>query len=110
VTAAVRKVARVVPGAGGVIARACTLDYRTPGKPVIDSGDPQAKENLVSDLVNDALAVLARLTGDDAPKRDDAADALGLLALVAGQDVEPAGDPDGTDGRWRIAARSPPTG
>jgi hypothetical protein len=61
--------------------------------------------------VNDALAVLARLTSDDAPQRDDAAaDALGLLALVAGQDVEPAGDPDGTDGRWRIAARSPPTG
>jgi hypothetical protein len=110
-TAAVRKVARVVPGAGEVIAGACTLDYRTPGKPVIDWDDPQAKENLVSDLVNDALAVLARLTGDDAPQRDDAAaDALGLLALVARQDVEPAGDPDGTDGRWRIAARSPPTG
>jgi len=108
-TAAVRKVARVVPGAGEVIAGVCTLDYRTPGKPVIDWDDPQAKENLVSDLVNDALAVLAGLTGDDAPQRDDAAaDALGLLALVAGQDVEPAGDPDGTDGRWRIARKVAP--
>ena len=28
---------------------------------------------------------------------------MGLLALVAGQDVEPAEGSDGTDGRWRIA-------
>jgi Transposase DDE domain/Transposase domain (DUF772) len=105
-TAAVRKVARVVPGAAAVISEVCTLDYSRPGKPVIDWDDPAAKENLVSDLVNDALAVLAELTGDDAPQRDDAAaDALGLLALVAGQDVEPAGDSDGTDGRWRIARK-----
>ena len=31
--------------------------------------------------------------------------ALGLLALVAGQDVEPAEGSDGTDGRWRIARK-----
>jgi hypothetical protein len=30
---------------------------------------------------------------------------LALLALVAGQDVEPAEGSDGTDGRWRIARR-----
>jgi hypothetical protein len=41
--------------------------------------------------VNDALAVLAELAGPGSPERDPAAaDALGLLALVAGQDVEPA--------------------
>jgi hypothetical protein len=108
-TAAVRKVARVIPGAGEVIAGVCKLDYRKPGKPVIDWDDPQAKENLVSDLVNDALAMLDALAGPDAPQRNDAeADALGLLALVAGQDVEPAGDPDGTDGRWRIARKVAP--
>ena len=107
--AAMRKVARVVPGAGEVIAGACRLDYSKPGKPGIDWDDPQAKENLVSDLVNDALAVLEALTGEDAPRRDDAAaDALGLLALVAGQDVEPAQDSDGTDGRWRIARKVVP--
>ena len=33
------------------------------------------------------------------------ASALGLLALVAGQDVEPAEGSDGTDGRWRIARK-----
>jgi hypothetical protein len=102
--AAIRRVARVVPGAAGVVAAVCKLDYSRPGKPVIDWDDPAAKQSLVSDLVNDALAVLAELTGPDAPQREDAAaDALGLLALVAGQDVEPAADSDGTDGRWRIA-------
>ena len=104
--AAIRKVARVVPGAGEVIARACKLDYSQPGKPLIDWDDPAAKQQLVSDLVNDALAVLAGLTGEGAPRRADAAaDALGLLALVAGQDVEPAEDSDGTDGRWRITRK-----
>jgi len=108
-TAAMRKVARVVPGGGAVISRLCTLDYSKPGKPGIDWDDPAAKQQLVSDLVNDALAVLAELAGDGAPERDDpAADALGLLALVAGQDVEPAEDSDGTDGRWRIARKVAP--
>jgi hypothetical protein len=107
--AAIRKVARVVPGAGEVIGRVCARDYAEPGKPDIDWDDPAAKEALVSALVNDALAVLAELTGPDAPARDDAAaDALGLLALVAGQDVEPADGSDGTDGRWRIARKVAP--
>jgi hypothetical protein len=107
--AAIRKVARVVPGAAGVISRVCTLDYSQPGKPSIDWDDPQAKQNLVSDLVNDALAVLIELCGQDAPEREEkAADALGLLALVAGQDVEPAPSSDGTGGRWRIARKVAP--
>src|SRR5450755_3482138 len=107
--AAIRKVARVVPGAAEVISRGGKLDYSRPGKPPIDWDDPAAKQALVSDLVNDALAVLAELAGPDAPQRDGpAADALGLLALVAGQDVEPAEDSDGTDGRWRIARKVAP--
>jgi IS5 family transposase len=108
-TAAMRKAARVVPGAAAVIADACTLDYGKAGKPDIDWDDPQAKESLVSDLVNDALAVLDALDGPGAGERDAAAaDALGLLALVAGQDVEPADGSDGTDGRWRIARKVAP--
>ena len=107
--AAIRRVARVVDGAAQVIAQVCALDYSAPGKPPIDWDDPQAKEQLVSGLVNDALAVLEELTGEGAPERDAAAaDALGLLALVAGQDVEPAGDSDGIDGRWRIARKVAP--
>jgi hypothetical protein len=108
-TAAIRKVARVVPGAGEVIAAVGRLDYSQPGKPGIDWDDPAARDKLVSDLVNDALAVLAELAGPGAPPRDPAAaDALGLLALVAGQDVEPAEGSDGTDGRWRIARKVAP--
>jgi hypothetical protein len=33
------------------------------------------------------------------------ASAVALLALVAGQDVEPAEGSDGRDGRWRIARK-----
>jgi len=107
--AAMRKVARLVPGAREVVSRFARLDYSKPGKPQIDWDDPDAKQQLVSGLVNDALAVLAELTSPDAPEREDkAADALGLLALVAGQDVEPAEDSDGTDGRWRIVRRVAP--
>ncbi len=107
--AAIRRVARLVPGAAGVIAEVCALDYTRAGKPDIDWDDPQAKADLVSTLVNDALAVLARLCGPGGPQRDPAAaDALGLLALVAGQDVEPADESDGTDGRWRIARKVAP--
>ena len=62
-----------------------------------------AKDALVSALVNDANAVVAALA--DADLDQDAAAALALLALVAGQDVEPAEGSDGRDGRWRIARK-----
>jgi IS5 family transposase len=102
--AAIRKVAREVPGAAEKIAQVCTgHDYSKPGKPGIDWDDPAAKDALVSALVSDANAMVAALEGRDLEER--AASALGLLALVAGQDVEPAEGSDGTDGRWRIARK-----
>ena len=101
---AIRKVAREVPGAAEQIAAVCTgHDYSKPGKPKIDWDDPAAKDALVSALVSDANAVVAALEGRDLDER--AASALALLALVAGQDVEPAEGSDGTDGRWRIARK-----
>ena len=100
---------RVVPGAAEKIAAACTgHDYAQPGKPRIDWDDPAAKDALVSALVTDANALVAALK--DQELDEQAASAVGLLALVAGQDVEPAGGSDGTDGRWRIARKSPRTG
>ena len=39
---------------------------------------------------------------------EGAAAAVALLALVAGQDVEPAEGFDGRDGRWRIARKVVP--
>ncbi len=102
--AAIRRVAREVPGAAEQIAAVCTgHDYSRPGKPAIAWDDPAAKDALVSALVNDANAVVAALQDRDPEER--AASALALLALVAGQDVEPAGGSDGTDGRWRIARK-----
>jgi hypothetical protein len=100
----IRRVARTVPGAADQLAALCTdYDYTRPGKPAIDWDDPAAKDAVVSALVNDATALLAALA--DAKLDETAQQALALLALVAGQDVEPAEGSDGTDGRWRIARK-----
>jgi Transposase DDE domain len=101
---AIRRVGREVPGAAEQIAAVCTgHDYSRPGKPKIDWDDPAAKEALVSALVNDANAVVAAFK--DVKLDEAAASAVALLALVAGQDVEPAEGADGRDGRWRIARK-----
>src|SRR6516162_5257440 len=101
---AIRRVGREVPGAAEKIAAVCTgHDYSTPGKPKIDWDDPQAKEGLVSALVNDATTLVAAFAG--VTLDEPSASAVALLALVAGQDVEPAEGSDGTDGRWRIARK-----
>ena len=104
ITQLIAAVRRVGPGAGEVIAAVCTgHDYRSPGRPRIDWEDPAAKDALVSALVNDADALVAVFAG--AELDEGAASAVALLALVAGQDVEPAEGSDGTDGRWRIARK-----
>ena len=101
---AVRRVARTVPGAAEQIAAVCTgHDYSAPGKPKIDWDDPGARDALVSVLVNDANALVDVFK--DAELDEQATSALALLALVAGQDVEPAEGSDGTDGRWKIARK-----
>lgn len=108
--AAIRRVGRVVPGGAEAIVAVCTgHDYSKAGKPVIGWDEPGAKEALVSGLVNDAnalLGVFAQVDLDEA--QESVAAALSLLALVAGQDVEPAQGSDGTDGRWRIARKVAP--
>jgi hypothetical protein len=102
--AGVRRVRREVPGAAEVIAQSCRAhDWDDPGKPRIAWDDKTARDALVSALVNDANTIVAALA--DAELDPAAAQALALLALVAGQDVEPAEGSDGTDGRWRIARR-----
>jgi hypothetical protein len=102
--AAIRRVRREVPGAAEVIAAHCTAhDYDDPGKPAIAWNDPDARARLVDALVGDAHRLLGHLPEQDLGP--PAAEAVALLALVAGQDVEPAEDSDGTDGRWQIARR-----
>jgi IS5 family transposase len=105
--AAIRRVIREVPGAPEVAGQWCTAhDYGDPGKPKIAWDDEAARAALVDALVTDALNLLRQLP----PQRlsEQAATAVGLLALVAGQDVEPAENSDGSDGRWRIASRTAP--
>ena len=114
--AQIRRVGREVPGAKELIASECTRlaaltgqDYTATGKPPIAWDDPSAREELVSALVGDALALLAALDVEALSKAGGKpAEAIALLALVAGQDVEPAEDSDGTDGRWRIARATAP--
>jgi hypothetical protein len=95
--AAIRRVRRLVPGARGV--ELAAHDYDRPGKPDCAWDDPQAKQALVSGLVNDALAVLTAMA--DVDLGEEQAEAVALLALVAGQDVEPGQRP----GTWRIARK-----
>jgi IS5 family transposase len=104
---AIRRVRRQVPGAAEVITARCTAhDYDDPGKPKIAWNDKAAREQLIDALVSDAHRLLGHLPeAEHGPK---AADALALLALIAGQDVEPVEGSDGTDGRWRIAQRVAP--
>jgi len=97
--AAIRRVRRVVPGAGEIALSA--HDYEASGKPLIAWDDPVSKADLVDGLVSDALTLLATFGG--ANESADAGTALGLLALVAGQDVE-----QDADGTWKIAQRVAP--
>lgn len=96
----IRRVRRLIPEAREVEVSA--HDYDRAGKPVCAWDDPEAKTVLVTGLVNDALAIIAALEGVELT--GEQADAVGLLALVAGQDVEP-GD---TEGTWRIAEGTAP--
>lgn len=98
--AAIRRVRRLVPEAAAV--EVVAHGYDASGKPVCAWDDPDAKTALVTGLVNDARAIIAALDG--VALDDEQVDAVGLLALVAGQDVEP-GDEEGT---WRIAQRVAP--
>jgi IS5 family transposase len=95
--AAVRRVRRLVPAARRV--QLAAHDYDRAGKPECAWDDPQATQALVSGLVGDALGVLGAVAdlGLDAEQ----AEAVALLALVAGQDVEPGKRP----GSWRIARK-----
>ncbi len=105
--AAIRRVARLVPGAPEVIAGWCRAhDYTQPGKPRIAWDDEAARAELVDGLVGDAHRLLGHLPEQELDAA--AADAVALLALLSGQDVEPVQGSDGTDGRWRIARKVAP--
>ncbi|MHB1854362.1 MAG: IS1182 family transposase [Acidimicrobiales bacterium] len=100
--AAIRKLLRL--GEGTALAarvRASLVrddDYTYPGKPPCDWDDPAAREALVDALVRDAQAALSAVEGETV--EGTLAEAVELLATVAGQDVEAA-----DDGTFRIARK-----
>ena len=69
-------------------------------KPSCDWSDPDARSALVDGLVTDGLTLIEAVNNMELDPEQ--ADAVGLLGVVTGQDVEP--DPD-REGRWRIARR-----
>jgi hypothetical protein len=97
--AQIRRVRRVVPEAKALALAAHDYD-NDPGKPACAWDDQAAIDALVTALVSDAGTVLDAL--HDVVLDERQAEAVGLLALVAGQDVEP-GEAEGT---WRIAPRT----
>jgi hypothetical protein len=98
-TTAIRRVRQLIPQTRQV--KLDAHDYERAGKPDCAWGDPAARQALVSGLVTDALAVLGVVA--DAELSVEQAQAVALLALVAGQDVEagratrwPGGSPGGS--------------
>jgi transposase len=91
---AIRRVRRSVPQTARVPLSTASDEG---GKPVIEWSDQSARDALVTGLVNDAEAVLA--AAKSASLSQEANDDVGLLALLAGQDVEPGEQ----EGSWRIA-------
>jgi IS5 family transposase len=94
--AQIRRVRRLIPAARALALVAHDYD-NDPGKPACAWNDRADIDRVVTELVTDAHTILAAVAGVELD--DVQAEAVGLLALVAGQDVEP-GDQDGT---WRIA-------
>jgi IS5 family transposase len=96
--AAVRRVGRLHPAAAALRLGGHDYDH-DPGKPACAWDDPEARTRLVGALVTDALAVLEAV--EDLDLDADQAEAVGLLGLVAGQDIEPGA----AEGSFRIARK-----
>jgi len=103
--AAVRRVRRDVGDAAAVIAGVCSAhDHDDSGKPAIAWDDEAARAALVDALVADAHRLLGGLP--EVERDPKQAEALALLALIAGQDVEWVQDENTpAGGRWAIARR-----
>lgn len=97
--AQIRRVRKLVAELGRAWVREHNLEG---GRPPCDWDDPADVDRLVSELVDDANELV--WAAEDLDLDEAQADAVALLALVAGQDVEPGDGP----GKWRIAQRTAP--
>ena len=100
ITAQIRKCRRLISQARGVVV---SHDYDQGGKPSCDWSDPDSRSELIDGLVTDGLAILEAVADIDLDEQQS--EAVGLLGVVVGQDVEP--DPH-REGKWRIAQRVAP--
>jgi hypothetical protein len=75
-----------------------------PRRPPCDFEDQDDIDRLISELVEDANELVFSVEQLGLVLDQAAEDAIAMLALVAGQDVEPGDRP----GRWRIAERTAP--
>jgi IS5 family transposase len=94
-----RRVRRLVPELSHVFVHEHNLG---PGRPPCDFDDQDDIDRVISELVEDAYELV--FACEDLDLDETQQDAIALLALVAGQDVEPGDRP----GRWRIAERTAP--
>jgi len=95
----IRRVRKLVPGLAHIYVHEMNLD---PSRPPCDFEDHNDISRVISELIENAyeLVVAAEVLEPD----DAQSDAVALLALVAGQDVEPGDRP----GRWKIARWTAP--
>jgi IS5 family transposase len=99
--AQIRRVRKLIPELASIWVREHNLEG---GRPPCDWDDPTDRDRLVSELVDDANELVwaaEDLVAEGLELNEPQSDAVALLALVAGQDVEPGDGP----GRWRIARR-----
>lgn len=98
----IRRARKLIPELAEVWVREHNLEA---GRPPCDWDDPADIDRVISELVDDANELVwaaEDLVEAGLALTDQQADAVALLALVAGQDVEPGDGP----GCWRIARRT----
>jgi IS5 family transposase len=100
IAAQIRRVRKLIPALAQVWVREHNLEV---GRPPCDWDDPADVDRLVSELVDDANELVWAAEELDLVD-PQAVDAVALLALVAGQDVEPGDRP----GQWRITKGTAP--
>jgi IS5 family transposase len=99
IVAQMRRVRKLVPELHGIFVHEENL---AGGRPPADYEDRADIDRLVSVLVEDANELV--FAAEELDLDETQADAVALLALVAGQDVEPTDRP----GHWKIARRTAP--
>jgi hypothetical protein len=99
ITSQIRRVRKLVPELSHIYVHEANL---AGGRPPCDFEDSDDIDRVISELVDDAYELV--FAADELELTETQSDAAALLALVAGQDVEPGDRP----GRWRIAKRTAP--